>query len=150
MNLSLPGLELPVQVAVLDLLESELCVDVTREYATGQSNGAIYTFHLGSTLSSRLAAIAPISGSFMHDYIKAPTVPMPVPLTDVNARFHGFASCKQPAAAFSSLCIQCIQCTHLRLQLIHLLQYQLLHVLAPPLPRHLNWRGTQPSSHSGG
>ena len=28
-------------VALLDLLEDELCVDVTREYATGQSNGAI-------------------------------------------------------------------------------------------------------------
>ena len=65
-------------VAVLDLLESELCVDTTREYATGQSNGAIYTFHLGVTLSSRLAAIVPISGSMMHGYIAAPSVAMPV------------------------------------------------------------------------
>lgn len=58
--------------------ESEYCIDVTREYATGQSNGAIYTFSLGTTLSSRLAAIAPISGSVMNGYIVPPREPMPV------------------------------------------------------------------------
>ncbi|KAH8063728.1 hypothetical protein JL722_2914 [Aureococcus anophagefferens] len=54
------------------------CVDVTREYATGQSNGAIYSFRLGVELAGRLAAIAPISGSFMNGYIDAPAVPVPV------------------------------------------------------------------------
>ena len=43
---------------LMDTLEEELCIDVTREYATGQSNGAIYTFHLGATMSTRLAAVA--------------------------------------------------------------------------------------------
>ena len=47
-------------------------------YATGQSNGAIYSFYLGTAMSTRLAAVAPISGSFMNSYITAPTVPMPV------------------------------------------------------------------------
>lgn len=65
-------------VALLDLLEDELCVDVTREYATGQSNGAIYSFRLGVELAGRLAAIAPISGSFMNGYVDAPAVPVPV------------------------------------------------------------------------
>jgi hypothetical protein len=57
---------------------TQLCIDVTREYATGQSNGAMYTFWLGSVLSERLAAVAPISGSYQNGYIRAPTVPMPV------------------------------------------------------------------------
>lgn len=65
-------------VALLDLLEDELCVDTAREYATGQSNGAIYTFRLGVVLADRLAAIAPISGSFMNGWITPPSNPMPV------------------------------------------------------------------------
>ncbi len=65
-------------VAVLDKLESQLCVDTTREYATGQSNGAMQTFWLGSVLSERLAAVAPISGSFQNGYIKAPVAPIPM------------------------------------------------------------------------
>eukprot|EP00658_Telonema_sp_P-2_P000971 TRINITY_DN10356_c0_g1_i1.p1 TRINITY_DN10356_c0_g1~~TRINITY_DN10356_c0_g1_i1.p1 ORF type:complete len:353 (+),score=52.34 TRINITY_DN10356_c0_g1_i1:182-1240(+) len=64
--------------AVLNLLEAELCIDVTREYATGQSNGAIYSFHLGASMSHRFAAIVPISGSMMNGYIKPPALPIPV------------------------------------------------------------------------
>ena len=66
--------------ALLNNLEQEFCIDVTREYATGQSNGAIYTFHLGTSadLGGRLAAIAPVSGSMMNGYITGPPVPLPV------------------------------------------------------------------------
>ncbi|GAB5356526.1 hypothetical protein AAMO2058_000297300 [Amorphochlora amoebiformis] len=64
--------------AVLDLLEDQYCIDTTREYATGQSNGAIYTFQIGASLSTRLAAIAPISGGFMQGYIQTPSSPLPV------------------------------------------------------------------------
>eukprot|EP00941_MAST-03F_sp_MAST-3F-sp1_P002309 g2309.t1 len=67
-------------VKLLDYLESELCIDTSRIYSTGQSNGAIMTFWLGSdpVMSKRLAAIAPISGSFTIDLVRAPPVPMPM------------------------------------------------------------------------
>jgi len=65
-------------IAVLDKLETDLCIDTTREYATGQSNGAIYSFYIGAVLSQRLAAVVPVSGSFMHDYIRGPVYPIPV------------------------------------------------------------------------
>ena len=40
-------------------LESELCIDVTREFASGESNGGMQTYQLGVDLSKRLAAIFP-------------------------------------------------------------------------------------------
>lgn len=63
---------------LLDLAESEFCIDVTREYATGQSNGGMATYQVGASMSSRLAAIAPVAGSFHAGFGQVPTVPMPV------------------------------------------------------------------------
>ncbi|HEX6310566.1 MAG TPA: PHB depolymerase family esterase [Acidimicrobiia bacterium] len=48
--------------ALLDTLETELCVDSDRLYAAGMSNGAGMSAMLGCTLGDRLAAIAPVSG----------------------------------------------------------------------------------------
>ena len=42
-----------------DTLESQLCIDVTREYASGESNGGMQTYQLGVDLHERLAAISP-------------------------------------------------------------------------------------------
>ncbi|RSM81595.1 hypothetical protein DMH04_27340 [Kibdelosporangium aridum] len=49
---------------VLDQLESRLCVDTHRVYATGKSNGAGFVGVLGCRLSTRIAAIAPVAGAF--------------------------------------------------------------------------------------
>jgi polyhydroxybutyrate depolymerase len=49
--------------ALLDALAAELALDPTRIYATGISNGAIFSSFLAATLSSRIAAIAPVAGS---------------------------------------------------------------------------------------
>jgi polyhydroxybutyrate depolymerase len=46
----------------LDHLESVLCVDTTREYASGMSNGAGLAAALVCGLNGRLAAIAPVAG----------------------------------------------------------------------------------------
>lgn len=48
--------------AVLDETWNDLCVDPSRVYATGGSNGAGMTTQLGCTLADRLAAIAPVAG----------------------------------------------------------------------------------------
>src|SRR4051812_25127557 len=43
-------------------LESELCVDRARIYATGMSNGAIMSYRLACDASDWIAAIAPVAG----------------------------------------------------------------------------------------
>ncbi len=48
--------------AVLDLLERDLCIDTSRVYATGLSNGAFMSSALACTMPDRIAAIAPVAG----------------------------------------------------------------------------------------
>lgn len=78
--------------ALLDKLQSQLPVDENRVYATGFSNGAMFTHRLGVELSDRLAAIAPVSGALMVD-AAAPKQAIPVMhihgLKDPNAKFEG-------------------------------------------------------------
>lgn len=56
-------------VAFIEELIRELtepgCIDSRRVYATGISNGAIFTYRLGCDLSDKIAAIAPIAGALM-------------------------------------------------------------------------------------
>jgi len=61
-----------------DTLEDQLCIDTTREYAAGESNGGIMTYQLGVDLHSRLAAIAPQFGSFHKGFAAAPSTGVPV------------------------------------------------------------------------
>jgi polyhydroxybutyrate depolymerase len=49
---------------LLDRSEALACVDRTRVYATGVSNGGGMAARLGCELSSRLAAIAPVAGGY--------------------------------------------------------------------------------------
>ena len=59
-------------------LESQLCVDTTREFASGESNGGMMTYQLGVDLADRLAAIVPEFGSFHYGFAMAPTTGVPV------------------------------------------------------------------------
>jgi len=61
-----------------DTLEEQLCIDTTREFAAGESNGGMMTYQLGVDLSQRLAAIAPQFGSFHRGFLEAPSVGVPV------------------------------------------------------------------------
>jgi polyhydroxybutyrate depolymerase len=49
---------------VLDRSEALACVDTSRVYATGVSNGGGMAARLGCELSTRLAAIAPVAGGY--------------------------------------------------------------------------------------
>jgi polyhydroxybutyrate depolymerase len=63
--------------AVLDRLEGEHCVDRSRVYSTGFSNGAFFSHVLGCVMADRIAAIAPVSGG----HITVPCNPArPVPV----------------------------------------------------------------------
>lgn len=53
--------------AIIDALSIEFNVDNERIYACGYSEGGIFTYELACRLSSRIAAIASVSGSMMTD-----------------------------------------------------------------------------------
>ena len=67
---------------LLDKLESELCIDPSRVYAAGISNGAAMSVTLGCFLSERIAAVAPIAGLFFF-----PGCPSTRPVSVIA--FHG-------------------------------------------------------------
>ena len=48
---------------MLNRIESEYCVDTRRVFATGWSNGAMFTHRLACELADRIAAIGPVSGT---------------------------------------------------------------------------------------
>jgi polyhydroxybutyrate depolymerase len=50
--------------ALLDHLESNLCVDESRLYATGVSNGGGFAARVGCQMSDRFAAFAPVAGVY--------------------------------------------------------------------------------------
>jgi polyhydroxybutyrate depolymerase len=69
---------------MLDQLEGKLCIDTSRIYATGLSNGAFFSSALGCSLSDRIAAIAPVAGVLRPEGCD-PSRPVPV------LSFHGTA-----------------------------------------------------------
>jgi len=76
--------DLAYVAAVLDQVEAEQCVDLTRVYATGLSNGAMMSSTVACTMADRFAAVAPVAGIMLPDPCE-PGRPVPV-LT-----FHGTA-----------------------------------------------------------
>jgi polyhydroxybutyrate depolymerase len=81
--------------AFLDELETRLCVDRRRVFATGHSNGGMLAYRLACELSDRVAAIAPNAAFLMNRDLDAeqvttlfscePTRPVPV------LQLHGLA-----------------------------------------------------------
>jgi polyhydroxybutyrate depolymerase len=58
-------------------IESELCIDTTRVYATGMSNGAMMSYRLACEASDIFAAIAPVDGADAFSGC-APKRPVPI------------------------------------------------------------------------
>jgi polyhydroxybutyrate depolymerase len=57
-----PGHDITYFSDLLDLLETELCVDPSRVYATGMANGAQMASLLACQLGDRVTAVAPLAG----------------------------------------------------------------------------------------
>src|SRR5690606_9365848 len=68
--------------ALLDDALSRWPLDPSRVYATGISNGGMMSYRLAADLNDRIAAIAPVAGSLVHD---PPSLPRGVP----TIHFHG-------------------------------------------------------------
>lgn len=75
--------------ALLDEMERLFCVDRSRVYATGFSNGALMSYRLACELSDRIAAIGPVSGTVGVDHCR-PARPVSV------IHFHGTADPYEP------------------------------------------------------
>ncbi|WP_224370634.1 extracellular catalytic domain type 1 short-chain-length polyhydroxyalkanoate depolymerase [Hyalangium versicolor] len=70
--------------AIFKDLDTRVCVDTRRTYATGMSNGAFFTYRLACDRAERFAAIAPVAG--MENVVTcSPSRPVPV------MHFHGTA-----------------------------------------------------------
>lgn len=76
--------DLAYVTALLDAIGDERCIDTSRVYATGFSNGAMMTSLLACTMADRIAAFAPVAGLTDYDDCE-PSRPAPM-LT-----FHGTA-----------------------------------------------------------
>lgn len=74
--------DLAYATGMLDQLEASLCVDTSRVYATGLSNGAFFSSVLACTMADRFAAVAPVAG-IIHPSGCTPSRPVPI------LAFHG-------------------------------------------------------------
>lgn len=70
--------------AMLDEMQAKLCLDASRVYATGISNGAYMAYRLACDLSDRITAIAPVAGLLLSSPCR-PKRPLSV------IHFHGTA-----------------------------------------------------------
>jgi polyhydroxybutyrate depolymerase len=70
-------------VALLDKLETTLCVDRDRVFATGMSNGAMFVHRLGCEIPERFAAIAPTGGTLAKGFSCAPGGDPPISMINI-------------------------------------------------------------------
>jgi polyhydroxybutyrate depolymerase len=78
--------------SLISEISSQLDVDPRQVYATGFSNGAIFTYRLACELSDVLAAVAPVSATQIEDDQQACTPARSIPLI----HFHGTADPANP------------------------------------------------------
>ncbi len=76
---------------LLDTLESQLCIDSSRVYSAGLSNGAWMSVRLACSLSSRIAAVGLVSGAYYPPMWQSDTEACPDTRPVPVIAFHGTA-----------------------------------------------------------
>lgn len=71
---------------MLDETEASLCVDLNRVYATGMSNGGMFTHRLGCNLADRFAAIVPVAGTLAKGFNCAPDTADQISIMNIHGR----------------------------------------------------------------
>lgn len=91
---------------LLDHLEDSLCIDSSKVFATGMSNGGILSHRLACELSGRIAAIAPVAGTDMTEMC-TPSSPVSVlqihGSEDGHVPYEGGEGCGLAGVAFTSI-----------------------------------------------
>jgi polyhydroxybutyrate depolymerase len=71
--------------ALLDTIDRQYSLDAARIFATGISNGGIFSHYLGAKLSTRIAAIAPVAGGIGEPFVEQGFQPeQPVSVLMIN------------------------------------------------------------------
>ncbi len=83
---------------MLNTLQSNLCIDKNQIYATGFSNGGGFVAELACKMPDRIAAFAPVSGSYMQIFNSC-SANRPVSIME----FHGSADTTVPYLGLPSL-----------------------------------------------
>lgn len=78
-----PDTDLAYVRAAIDYLVTNYNADPRRVYATGISNGAAFSFVLGSELSDRIAAIAPVAHNLTQAFVDQATPSGPIHLLQI-------------------------------------------------------------------
>ena len=72
--------DLAYVIELLDRLERDLCIDTSRVYATGLSNGAFMSSAIACALTDRVAAVAPVAGAT----VACETLDRPMPVYAIH------------------------------------------------------------------
>ncbi|CAN5886478.1 hypothetical protein BH24ACT6_BH24ACT6_16000 [soil metagenome] len=72
--------DLAYVIELLDRLERDLCIDTSRVYATGLSNGAFMSSAIACALPDRVAAVAPVAGAT----VACETLDRPMPVYAIH------------------------------------------------------------------
>ena len=90
--------------SIIDWVSGEYNIDQERIYSTGMSNGGFMSYHLACNLSSRIAAIASVTGSMTKQTFEDcdPTHPTPI------LQIHGAADTTVPYRGNSALGMESI------------------------------------------
>jgi polyhydroxybutyrate depolymerase len=69
---------------LLDLVVKQQDIDLDRIYVTGMSSGGHMAFYTAQRLQDRIAAVSPISGSIITNYLPKYTFNKPMPICNIN------------------------------------------------------------------
>ena len=75
--------------AMLDELDARLCVDPDRRFATGMSNGGLFSYRLGCEAADVIAAVAPVAGALGIDPFTNCQPVRPMPLWQIHGTVDG-------------------------------------------------------------
>jgi len=75
--------------ALIDTVATEYSVDMNRIYFTGMSNGGIMSYNLACNLSSRIAAIASVTGSMTQGMKNSCNALHPTPVMEIHGTADG-------------------------------------------------------------
>lgn len=74
-----PRDDMAFMASLIERVGEQLCLDLTRVYSTGFSNGGMMTYRLACEMSKRIAAVASVSGSIVIPLESCrPSHPMPL------------------------------------------------------------------------
>ena len=86
-NFGAPGTgvdDLGFLAAMIDDISAKYSINKNRIYSTGMSNGGFMSYDLACFLSTRIAAIASVTGSMIASHLKSCNINRPMPIMEIH------------------------------------------------------------------